>query len=177
MTPRSDAQINRDRILQVAHDALAEDTAASLNSIAKRAGVGAGTLYRHFPTRDALLIAVYERDVRRLSDAVGDVLAEHEPLDAFRIWFERLAAYVRIKHGLGEALHTAEAQAVIAESFTPVTAAVATLLRACEAAGAMRPGLDPGDVLLLMSFLWRAASPEQAASTMELAIDGLRQSG
>jgi AcrR family transcriptional regulator len=174
MTPRSDAQINRDRILQVAHDALAEDAAASLNSIGKRAGVGAGTLYRHFPTREDLILAVYARDVRRLADDVTAVLAEHEPLDAFRVWFERLAAYVRIKHGLGEALNTAAAQAVIAESYAPVNAAVGALLDACAAAGVMRPELRPPDVVLLMSFLWRAASPEQAARTLEIAIDGLR---
>jgi AcrR family transcriptional regulator len=179
MSPRSDAQINRDRILQVAHDALAEDTSASLNSIAKRAGVGAGTLYRHFPTREDLILAVYARDVRRLADDVETVLAELEPLDAFRAWFGRLADYVRIKHGLGEALNTAAAQAVIAESYAPVNAAVGALLDAGVAAGAIRPGLDPADVVLMMSFLWRAGSPEQAARTLELAIDGLRarQSG
>ncbi|WP_028064040.1 TetR/AcrR family transcriptional regulator [Solirubrobacter soli] len=172
MTPRSDAQLNRDRILQVAHDALAEDAAASLNSIAKRAGVGAGTLYRHFPTREDLILAVYARDVQRLSASVEEVLEEHEPLDALRVWFERLAEYVRIKHGLGEALNTAAAQAVIAESYAPVNAAVGTLLEACD--GLVRPDLEPADVVLLMSFLWRAGSPEQAARTLELAIDGVR---
>jgi AcrR family transcriptional regulator len=172
MTPRSDALINRDRILQVAHDALAEDPAASLNSIAKRASVGAGTLYRHFPTREDLILAVYARDVKLLSDSVDAVLAEHEPLDALRVWFERLAEYVRIKHGLGEALNTAAAQAAIADSYAPVNAAVATLVEACE--GLVRPDLEPADVVLLMSFLWRAGSPEQAARTMQLAIDGIR---
>jgi AcrR family transcriptional regulator len=174
MTPRSDAQLNRDRILQVAHDALAEDAAASLNSIAKRAGVGAGTLYRHFPTREDLILAVYAHDVKQLAGAVDAVLAEHEPLDAFRVWFQRLAAYVRIKHGLGEAMNTAAAQAVIADSYAPVNAAVKVLLDACASTGVMRPGLAPADVVLLMSFLWRAASPEQAGRTLEIAIDGLR---
>jgi AcrR family transcriptional regulator len=172
MTPRSDAQLNRDRILQVAHDALAEDSGASLNSIAKRAGVGAGTLYRHFPTREDLILAVYARDVQRLSASVEEILDEHEPLDALRVWFERLAAYVRIKHGLGEALNSAAAQAVIADSYAPVNAAVGTLLEACD--GLVRPGLEPADVVLLMSFLWRAGSPAQAARTLELAIDGVR---
>ena len=103
---RSDAQRNRDHILQVAHDAFAESGTTSLNEIAKRAGVGPGTLYRHFPTREALILAVYRRDMQRLVDSVPDVLAIHPPLDAFRFWFHTLAEYVRVKHGLGEALRS-----------------------------------------------------------------------
>src|ERR1700752_1017766 len=71
---RSDAQRNREHILQVAHDAFAESGATSLNEIAKRAGVGPGTLYRHFPTREALILAVYRRDIQRLVDSVDDLL-------------------------------------------------------------------------------------------------------
>src|SRR6201993_3769017 len=104
---RSDAQRNREHILQIAHDAFAESGATSLNEIAKRAGVGAGTLYRHFPTREALILAVYRHDIERHVKAVPRLLAQHEPLDALRIWFEQLAHYVRVKHGLGEALNTA----------------------------------------------------------------------
>lgn len=175
---RADAQLNRERILQVAHDAFAESDEASLNSIAKRAGVGAGTLYRHFPTREALILAVYRHDVQMLVDSVTDVLAEHEPLDAFRVWFERLADYIRIKHGLGEALHSAAAQDVVNETYAPVTAAVGELLAACEAAKVVRPGLDPGDVLLMMGFLWRVGPGEagkaQADRLFDLAVDGFR---
>jgi AcrR family transcriptional regulator len=175
---RADAQQNRDRILQVAHDAFAESADASLNSIAKRAGVGAGTLYRHFPTREALILAVYRNDVQMLVDSVSDVLAQHEPLGAFRVWFERLADFVRIKHGLGEALHSAAAQDVINETYAPVTAAIGELLAACEAAGAVRPGLDPADVLQLMGFLWRVGPGEagkaQATRLFDLVLDGFR---
>lgn len=175
---RADAQQNRERILQVAHDAFAESDDASLNSIAKRAGVGAGTLYRHFPTREALILAVYRHDVQVLVDSVAETLAECEPLDAFRMWFERLADYVRIKHGLGEALHSAAAQDVVNETYAPVTAAVGELLAACEAAKVVRPGLDPADVLLLMGFLWRVGPGEdgqaQAARLFDLVIDGFR---
>jgi AcrR family transcriptional regulator len=175
---RADAQQNHERILQVAHDALAESGDASLNSIAKRAGVGAGTLYRHFPTREALILAVYRHDVQVLVDSVAGALAGREPLDAFRIWFERLADYVRIKHGLGEALHSAAAQDVVNETYAPVTAAVGELLAACEAARVVRPGLDPADVLLLMGFLWRVGPGEdgraQAARLFDLVVDGLR---
>ncbi|HEY0259874.1 MAG TPA: TetR/AcrR family transcriptional regulator [Lacisediminihabitans sp.] len=178
---RADALKNRENILQIAHDAFAEDGSTSLNVIAKRAGVGAGTLYRHFPTREALILAVYQHDVQRLVDAVPTVLAEHPPLDAFRSWFETLADYVRLKHGLGEALHTAAVQDVVNETYAPVTAAVGLLLRACEGEGSIRAGIDPGDVLLLMGFMWRVGpgedGREQARRVMELAIDGFRPRG
>ncbi|MEU3982145.1 TetR/AcrR family transcriptional regulator [Streptomyces sp. NPDC026672] len=175
---RADAVKNREHLLRVAHDAFAEDGATSLNVIAKRAGVGAGTLYRHFPTREDLILAVYRNDVERLVGEVGQVLAEHAPLEAFRVWFDRLATYVRLKHGLGEALNTAAAQKVINETYAPVTAAVAELLAACERDGSVRPGLEPGDVLLLMGFLWRVGPGEaglaQARRIMDLAITGFR---
>ncbi|MFC5805086.1 TetR/AcrR family transcriptional regulator [Streptomyces formicae] len=176
---RADALRNREHILQVAHDAFAESGTTSLNAIAKRAGVGPGTLYRHFPTREDLILAVYRHDVRRLVDSVPDVLAAaRTPLDAFRTWFRTLADYVRLKHGLGEALHTAAVQDAVNETYAPVTAAVARLLRACEEDGSVRPGLDAADTLLLMGFLWRVGpgeeGREQARRLMELAIAGLR---
>lgn len=175
---RADALRNREHILQVAHEAFAESGTTSLNVIAKRAGVGAGTLYRHFPTREDLILAVYRRDVQRLVDSVPDVLASHAPLDAFRVWFHTLADYVRVKHGLGEALHTAAVQDAVNQTYAPVTAAVGVLLRACEEDGSMRGGLDPADVLLLMGFLWRVGpgqdGRQQARRIMELVIEGLR---
>lgn len=175
---RSDALKNRAVILEVAHEAFAESPDASLNSIAKRAGVGPGTLYRHFPTREALLLEVHRHDTERLVASVPDVLAAHPPLDALRVWFSTLASYVRIKHGLGEALHSAAAQEVVSASWPPVTAAVKQLLDACESAGEVRPGIDPVDVIMLMSCLWRTpGTPEGAAQAdrlLELAIDGFR---
>jgi len=175
---RSDAQQNREHILRIAHEAFAESGATSLNTIAKRAGIGAGTLYRHFPTREALILAVYQHDVQRLVDSVPAVLASSAPLDAFRLWFTTLADYVRVKHGLGEALHTAAIQEAISETYKPVVTAVGQLIDACVAGGSMREGLDPDDVLLLMGFMWRVdARPEgrkQAARIMELVIDGLK---
>jgi AcrR family transcriptional regulator len=176
---RADAVKNREHILRVAGEAFAESGTTSLNVIAKRAGVGAGTLYRHFPTREDLILAVYSHEIQRLVDSVLDVLASHPPLDAFRLWFARLADYVRVKHGLGEALHTAAVQDVVGATYAPVTAAVGVLLRACEEDGSMRGGLDPADVLLLMGFLWRTspdpAGQQQAGRIMELTIDGLRR--
>src|SRR5260221_9806044 len=130
-TMRADALRNREHLLLAAHDAFAESDAASLNSIAKRAGVGPGTLYRHFPTREALILAVYRHDVQVLVDSVTDVLAGHKPLEAFRVWFERLADYVRIKHGLGEALNSAAAPKGVNETYQAVTQAVDAPIAAC----------------------------------------------
>jgi AcrR family transcriptional regulator len=178
MALRTDAAKNREHILRIAHDAFAESGDASLNTIAKRAGVGPGTLYRHFPTREALILAVYYHDMKRLVESVPEVLANNEPLDAFRAWFHRLADYVRVKHGLGQALQSAAVRDAINETYKPVVTAVAQLIDACVAAGSMRTGLDADDVLLLMGFMWRVdAGPDgkkQAARLMELVIDGLR---
>jgi AcrR family transcriptional regulator len=175
---RADARQNREQILDAAHHAFQQSGDASLNSIAKRAGVGIGTLYRHFPNRETLILAVYQHDVQRLAGSVPDVLAEREPLDAFRTWFEQLADYIRVKHGLGEALYTAAAQKIINDTYPPVSAAIAELLAAGEAAGVVRAGLDPADVLLLMGFLWRVSDDEdgraQAGRTLDVVLAGLR---
>jgi AcrR family transcriptional regulator len=177
-TQRQAAARNRASILEVAHDLLAESATVSMNEIAKRAGVGAGTLYRHFPTREDLILAVYRHDVGKLVDSVDDVLARHPPLEAFTTWFETLAAYVRLKHGLGDALHNAAVHDAINETYAPVEAAVGRLLDACVADGTVRAGLDPADVLLLMGFLWRVAPGrdglEQGRRLTQIVLDGIR---
>jgi AcrR family transcriptional regulator len=177
-TARADARRNRERLLAVAAEAFTEDPDAALNAIAKRAGVGAGTLYRHFPTREDLLLAVYAEEIDALSDAVARTLDEHEPLDAFRGWARRLAALVRTKHGLGEALATPAAQAVIDRTYEPVTSAIGQLLDAAAARGDIRASADPSDVLLLLSALWRtpagAAGAVQQERILELIIASLR---
>src|SRR5258706_12531093 len=126
--------------------------------------------------REDLILAVYRRDVQRLVDSVPDVLASHAPLDAFRVWFHTLADYVRVKHGLGEALHTAAVQDAVNQTYAPVTAAVGVLLRACEEDGSMRGGLDPADARLLMGFLGRGGPGQdgraQALPMMEPMIRG-----
>lgn len=157
-TQRKAAARNRVAIIEAAHELLAENPAVPLSEVAKRAGVGAGTLYRHFPAREDLILAAYQHDVERLVAAVDTVLAEQPSAkNAFIAWFETLAAYIRIKHGLGEALHSAAIQDAINATYAPVTAAVTKLVDACVAEGSMAPGHDPADVLLLMGFLWRVA--------------------
>lgn len=178
---RADALKNRDHILQIAHDAFAESGQVSLNEIAKRAGVGAGTLYRHFPTREALILAVYQHDIERLVTSVPKLLAEQPAASAFRMWFFTLADYIRVKHGLGEALNSPAAQEAIRGTYAPVIAAIDALVGACVAEGSMRRGLQSADVLLLMAFLWRLPSGEegraQAERMTDLVLKGLSPNG
>lgn len=177
-TQRKAAAHNRVAILEAAHELLAESAAVSMNEIAKRAGVGAGTLYRHFPAREDLILAVYRHEVRKLVDSVDEILASHSPLEAFVTWFETLAAYVRVKHGLGEALHNAAIQNAINETYAPVVVAVTKLLDSCVADNSVRRGLDPADVLLLMGYLWRVAPDEdgirQGRRLTQIVLDGIR---
>ena len=177
-TQRRAAERNRAAILDAANEVFAASPSASMNEVASRAGVGAGTLYRHFPTREDLILAVYRHDVQKLVDSVDKILAAHPPLEAFTAWFETLAAYVRVKHGLGEALHNAAVQNAIDETYAPIVAAVTKLLDACVADNSVRRGLDPADVLLLMGYLWRVAPDEdgirQGRRLTQTVLDGIR---
>lgn len=173
---RADALRNREHILDIAHIAFAESGQTSLNEIAKRAGIGAGTLYRHFPTREALILAVYQNDIDRLVRSAPKLLAELTAIEAFREWFFTLADYIRVKHGLGEALHSPAAQEAIRGTYAPVLTAIEQLIDACVAQGKMRQGLSSGDVLLAMGFLWRIPSGEfgreQGERVMDILLDG-----
>jgi AcrR family transcriptional regulator len=177
-TQRQAAERNHAAILDAAREVFTASPSASMNEVAIRARVGAGTLYRHFPTREDLILAVYKHDVLKLVGSVDKLLAKMPPLDAFVAWFESLAAYVRLKHGLGEALHNAAVQNAIDETYAPVESAVRRLLDACVTAGVVRPGLEPGDVLLLMGFLWRVgpgrAGVQQVNRVTQMVLDGIR---
>jgi AcrR family transcriptional regulator len=177
---RADALHNRQRILDAAQDAFASSAEASLNSIAKKAGVGPGTLYRHFPTRAALLLAVYGSDVQKLADTAAELLAAHPPRKALRLWLDRLARYSVNRHGLADALHAATSDDLAADSFRPVVDAIAALLAACNHHGNKRAGTDPDDVLLLLGCLWRIdPGPDadaRADRLLDLIMDGLHGS-
>jgi AcrR family transcriptional regulator len=143
MPQRSDARQNRARILVVAREVLTRDGDASLNVIAKRAGAGPGTLYRHFPTRGALVLEVFRAEVQRLVDWAPELLAAEPPLRALRRWTGQLAAYIALKRGLGDALSVGAHDAVASEAHGPVAGAIRVLLAAGEADGSVRPGLSP----------------------------------
>jgi len=164
-TQRKAAARNRVAIIEAAHELFAQNPLVPLSEVAKRAGVGAGTLYRHFPAREDLILAAYRHDIERLTTTADEVLARHASAKAaFVEWFETLAAYIRIKHGLGDALHSAAAQELISASWAPTTAAVKKLVDACVAEGTIAAGHDPADVIMLMSFLWRVANNDEGAA-------------
>ena len=105
--PRSDAQRNRERILEVAKEAFTRHGAAtSLDDIAKHAGVGAGTLYRHFPTRDALIEAVYRSEVEKLAAAARGFIAAMSPIESLRAWLLLFVDYIAAKHIIAPALNS-----------------------------------------------------------------------
>ena len=174
---RADAQLNRERILAAARAALAESGDATMQSVAKRAGIGQGTLYRHFPTREALVLEVHRHDVSQLVEAAPALLAAHPPLRALRLWFDRLATYGLIKRGLAGALHSATHAQLAGEGYDPVIAAIRLLLEAGQQAGVIRGDVEPEEVLLLLGFLWRIAPDDtwaaRSAHMLDLVMNGL----
>jgi AcrR family transcriptional regulator len=155
---RSDARRNREAIEAAALEALTESPDASLNAIAKRAGVGNATLYRHFQTREALVLAVYQQEVGKLVQSADLLLQEQAPIDALRSWVERLARYAVTKHGLADALRKATTPGgdlSSTDTYTAIVAALDRLLRANIAAGTLRPDLNAEDVILALAGLWQ----------------------
>ena len=155
---RSDARRNRDAILAAALVALTESPDASLNAIAKRAGVANATLYRHFPTRADLVLATYEREVGRLVDAADVLLHKQAPIDALQSWVEQLAGYAVTKHGLADALRKATSPGndlTSTETYDAIVGALDRLLQANISAGNLRPDLDAEDVILALAGLWQ----------------------
>ncbi|MGY4772337.1 TetR/AcrR family transcriptional regulator [Kribbella sp. CWNU-51] len=174
---RADAELNRSRILDAARACLAESGEASMQAVAKRAGIGQGTLYRHFPTREALVLEVHRHDVADLVDAAPTLVAEHPPREALRLWLDRLASYGQIKRGLAGAFHTATHKQLAGEGYEPVINAITTLLDACKQSGSVRKDVEAEEVLLLVGFLWRI-DPDDNWSTrttrmLDLVMNGL----
>ncbi|MFG1905452.1 TetR/AcrR family transcriptional regulator [Kribbella sp. NPDC048928] len=170
---RSDARENRQRILDAARAAFVEDGATSMNQIAQRAGVGAGTLYRNFPTREVLVLAIYQDEVQRIVGSVPRLLADRPPLDALREWTTDLVEAMRRKHGLGDALSPGAHQSITEQTYGPVVAAITELLDAGKKDGTIRADADPGDFLQLTAALWRAAE-DRSPRMLALILDGLR---
>lgn len=180
MTPetlRADAARNRQKLLEAATEAFAEaGTDASLEAIAKRAGVGIGTLYRHFPTRDALVEASYRNEVAQLAAAAGDLLAEHPADVALAEWMKRFVAYVATKRGMADALQSVVASnsELFAESKRQMVAAVTELVDAGRSSCTIRPDAQPEDILHAMSVVKTIDDTRQAERVLELLLDGLR---
>jgi AcrR family transcriptional regulator len=177
---RSDARRNRAAILAAALEALSESPDASLNAIAKRAGVANATLYRHFPTREALVLASYQYEVGKLVDAADALLRRHSPLDALGRWIDRLARYAVTKHGLADALReaTRPGSELHNDTYSAIVAALDRLLQANIAAGTLRPDLDADDVILALAGLWQLDPAgdwqAQAQRIYAIVLGGLR---
>jgi AcrR family transcriptional regulator len=177
---RSDARRNREAILTASLEALAASPDASLNAIAKRAGVANATLYRHFPTREDLVLATYQHEVRGLVESAGVLLREAAPIDALRSWVERLARYAVTKHGLADALRKATSGAgdlSSTDTYSAIVAALDRLLQANMAAGTLRSGLDAHDVILALAGLWQLDPQSdwqaQARRLFDIVLTGL----
>ncbi|MEV0122341.1 TetR/AcrR family transcriptional regulator [Streptomyces sp. NPDC050703] len=177
---RSDAQRNRERILEVALAELTRASDAPLSVIAKKAGVGQGTFYRNFPSREALILEVYRYEVGQVSEAACQLLHTRPPDQALREWMDRLVQYAMAKAGLVDAIRKATSArgSLAGVGYGPLTEAVALLLDANEKAGTIRPGVTPDDFLLAVAGLWQI-DPHgdwqgRAERLMDLVMDGLR---
>ena len=148
--PRADAERNRDRILEVAKEAFTEFGAeASLDDIAKQAAVGAGTLYRHFPSREALIEAVYRTEVAKLAAAEQSFTETMPPIEALRAWMMLFVDYIAAKKIIAPVLNTVlgGASKVFESTHDQVWKAIRSLVKRAIKSGDIRKDLDPIDLL------------------------------
>ncbi|WP_344525202.1 helix-turn-helix domain-containing protein [Streptomyces albiaxialis] len=178
---RADAQRNREKILAAAvHVFTEEGLDAHFERIAKEAGVGSGTLYRNFPTREALIEAAYRNEVARLCDAVPGLLASMSPPEALRAWTRRFIDYATAKLGMADALRAVVASGTnpYAESHEMIQAALSSLMDANTAAGTIRSDISPTDMFAaLAGIALTSAEPAQrgqAERLLDLTLDGLK---
>jgi AcrR family transcriptional regulator len=179
--PRVDAARNRERVLEAAKAVFSAGGAqASLEAVARAAGVGIGTLYRHFPTREALFEAVYRREVQQLADLAEELKQEARPVDALRDWMRSNVQFVATKKGMSAALALAayKNSELFSYSFDQLTRAVAGLLDRAIAAGEIRDDISPEDLLrALVGMCYLHDQPGWQTSVLRLLdvfIDGLR---
>jgi AcrR family transcriptional regulator len=179
--PRADAQRNRIRLLETAKAAFAEKgPGASLDEIARTAGVGAGTLYRHFPTRDALIEAVYRNETEQLGVAATRLAGTHSPTGALREWLLLFVDYMTTKQGMAEALNSlvGGTSELYSASSEQMKRAVAMLFDRAVASGDIRPGTDPFDLLRALAgvaSIGAGSDGKQAAKRMvDILIAGMQ---
>ncbi|HWY84500.1 MAG TPA: TetR family transcriptional regulator [Roseiarcus sp.] len=177
---RADAQRNIDALLEAAKAVFgASGVDAPVRAIADKAGVGVGTVYRHFPQRADLIAAVFRREMDACADAAPILAAEHEPFEALANWMQRYAVFVATKRGLAKALHSGDL------AFAPLPAhfdqrlrpALRTLLERAVAAGEVRADVDADDILSAVASLCMSARddrPGHAPRMVALLVDGLR---
>ncbi len=178
---RADAQRNLDTVLAAAKAVFATaGVDAPVREIADRAGVGIGTLYRHFPKRADLIAAVFRHEMDACADAAPVLAAEHPPVEALANWLQLYAGFVGTKRGLAKALHSGDpAFATLPGYFDQrLRPAFRMLFDAALNADAIRSDMDPDDLLNAIAHLVSSQSPdrpEQSAKLVDLLVDGLRR--
>lgn len=181
---RSDAARNRERILAVAREAFARDgAAASLDNIAKQAQVGSGTLYRHFPTRDHLVEAVYRADTEELAAAAERLSRSHPPLDALRTWMLLFVDYIAAKQIILPVLNSVPggSEKLYRGSSGLIHAAVSALVARAVASADLRADTDGWELLLPLYGVslvpFGPGWPDNAKRLVDVLIRGSRPSG
>ena len=179
--PRTDAQRNRERILEVAKEAFTRSGAnASLDDIAKEAGVGAGTLYRHFPTRDALIEAVYRTEVEKLAAAEKKFSENLPPVEALRAWMLLFVDYIATKQIIGPALNSLVGgpSKLYEGSRAQIQGAIDALVKRAIKSGDIRRDLEPFDLLRALIGVSHVASgpdwQQSARRLVDILITGSR---
>jgi len=179
--PRADAQRNRARILEIAKEAFTKSGAEiSLDEVAKQSGVGAGTLYRHFPTRDALLEAVYRSEVEKLAAAERKFAETMPPVEALRAWMLLFVDYIAAKQIIAPALNTLVGgrSKVFEATGAQVKGAIHALVERAIKSGDIRPDLDPLDLFRALVGVSNVASgpdwKQSARRLVEILITGSR---
>jgi AcrR family transcriptional regulator len=180
--PRADSARNRQLLIDAAKAGFAEvGLSVSLEEIARRAGVGIGTLYRHFPTREAVVEAVYRREVEQLAEAVPQLLEAWPAAEALHKWMHLFVDYIATKRLIAPSLGAAAARTstLHTTSVELITGAISTLVKRAIASGAVRKDIDPSDLLRAMVGVsygnpdtgWQAS----ARRLVDILMDGLRR--
>ncbi len=174
--PRADAQRNLDALLVAARDVFAcQGCDAPVRQIAESAGVGVGTVYRHFPLRSDLIIAVFQRELDACADAAVEYQRDYPPGEAVERWMQRYVDFMGAKRGLAAALHSGDpAYAGLPACFhDKLVPAMQSLLDAAAAAGEIRAGVDPMDLISAAASMANN-DMDQARRMVALLVDGLR---
>jgi AcrR family transcriptional regulator len=180
--PRADSVRNRERVLEAAKSVFsAGGPDASLEAVAREAGVGIGTLYRHFPTREALFEAVYRREVDQLADLAEELKLDGAPLQALQHWLHAGVEFVATKKGMSAALAvvTHASSDLTVYSFQRLTRAIGELMQRAAEAGEIRDDISPEDILrTLIGLCYTHDKPGWQANVLRLIdvfIEGLRR--
>lgn len=180
--PRADSIRNRQRLLEAATEVFSgAGQHATLEAVARRAGVGIGTLYRHFPTRDSLFEAVYRHEVDLLADLAQQLAGEKDPVDALRRWFHANVRLVATKKGMIQALELAAAGSSELKAYSSerMVGAIRLLLDRAVTAGQIRDDVPAEDLLRTLIGIFYAQGPSDwqptALRMVDIFIDGLRR--